>query len=73
MQHIRRALKDPDELYEDVEHGVTISIKKVNEKSVMLAFRSEGGLVKVITLYYTSKLDRLVKAKTGRGAWRRIK
>jgi hypothetical protein len=60
-------------LYEDVEHGVTISIKKVNEKSVMLAFRSEGGLVKVITLYYTSKLDRLVKAKTGRGAWRRIK
>jgi hypothetical protein len=29
--------------------------------------------VKVITLYYTTKLDRLLKAKTVRGAWKRIK
>jgi len=66
-------LRNPDELYEDVEHDVTIAIKKVNEKSIILVYRREGGLVKVITRYYTSKLDRLVKAKKGRGAWKRIK
>jgi len=73
MQHIRRTLRYPDELFEDVEHGVTVAIKKMNEKSIILAFRKEGGLVKVITLYYTTKLDRLVKTKMGRGAWKRIK
>jgi len=73
MSHIRRTLESPDELYEDVEHEVTIAIKRVNEKSIVLAYRREGGLVKVITLYYTTKLDRLVKAKTVRGAWKRIR
>jgi len=73
MQHIRRTLNNPDELHEDAEHGVTIAIKKVNQKSIILAYRSENGLVKVITLYYTTKLDRLIKAKTGRGAWKKTK
>jgi len=73
MQHIRRTLKNPNELYEDAEHSISIAIKKVNEKSVILVYRREGGLVKVITLYYTTKLDRLVRAKTGRGAWRKTR
>jgi len=73
MSHIRMTLRNPDELYEDIEHDVMIAVKKVNEKSIVLAYRSEGSLVKVITLYYTTKLDRLVKAKTVRRAWRKIK
>lgn len=73
IQHIRLTLKNPDELYEDVEHGVMIAIKKVNEKSVVVAHRKENNLVKVITLYYITKLDRLIKAKTVRGAWKKIK
>ena len=73
MRDIRRVLRFPDELFEDVEHGVTVAIKKVDGRSIMLAFRREDGLVKVITLYYTTKLDGLVKSKLGRGVWRRIK
>jgi len=73
IQHIRLTLKDPDELYEDVEHRVMIAIKKVNEKSVVVAHKKEDDLVKVITLYYTTKLDSLIKAKTVRGAWKKIK
>ena len=73
MQHIRRTLKNPDELYEDTEHSVTIAIKKINEKSILLAYTKENELVKVITLYYTTKLDRLIRAKTGRGAWKKTK
>jgi len=73
IQHVHVTLKNPDELYEDVEHGVLIAIRKVNEKSVVVAHKKEDNLVKVITLYYTTKLDRLVKAKTVRGAWKKIK
>jgi len=66
-------IKSPDEVYEDVEQGTVVAVKKVNAKSVILAYRMEGGVVKVITLYYTTKLDRLLKAKTVRGAWKRVK
>jgi len=31
--------------------------------------REENGVVKIITIYYTTKLDRLVKSKTVRGTW----
>lgn len=73
IQHIRLTVKNPDRLYEDVEHGVMVAIKKVNEKSVVVAYREDNNLVKVITLYYTTKLDRLIKAKTERGSWKKIK
>jgi len=73
MSHIHRTLQSPDELYEDVEHGVMIALKKVNERSIVLAYKREGSLVKVITLYYTTKLDRLVEVKTVRRAWKKIK
>lgn len=67
------ALRSPDESYEDVEHDVRIVIKKVNRKSVIVAFVEEGDVVKVITLYYTVKFDRLVRSKMVRGAWKKAK
>jgi len=66
-------IKSPDEVYEDVEHGTVVAVKKVNARSVILAYKIEAEVVKVITLYYTTKLDRLLKAKTVRGAWKRVK
>jgi len=73
IQHVRKTLGHPDVLYEDVEHNVMIAIKNVNEKSIILVYKRDGGLVKVITLYYTTKLDKLVESKTVRGAWRKVK
>lgn len=71
--HMHQTLKTPDELYEDVEHGTKIAVKKVDDKSIILAYREESGVVKVITIYYTTKLDRLLKSKTVRSAWKRVK
>jgi len=45
-------LKSPDEVYEDVEHGTVVAVKKVNAKSIILAYKMEAEAVKVITLYY---------------------
>jgi len=73
MSHIYQTLKTPDELYEDIEHRTIIAVKKTNAKSIILAYRKEAEIVKIITIYYTTKLDRLLKSKTVRGAWKRVK
>jgi len=73
MSHIYQTLKTPDIIYEDLEHETTIAVKKMDGKSIILAYKEEAGVVKIITLYYTTKLDRLTKSKTERGAWKRTK
>jgi len=39
-------------------------VKKIDNKSIILAYRKEAEVVKIITLYYTTKLDRLLRSKT---------
>jgi hypothetical protein len=73
MSDVYGALEIPDELFEDVEHGTLVAVKKVYDKFVIVAYREEDGVVKVITIYYTVKFDRLLRAKMVRGAWKRIK
>jgi hypothetical protein len=71
--HVREALKTPDEVYEDTEHGTMVAIKKINDKSIIVVYGNEANVVKVITFYYTTKLDRLIISKMVRGAWKKIK
>lgn len=73
VSDIHLTLKFPDEVYEDIEHGTFVAVKKIDAKSIVLAYTVDGEAVKVITLYYTTKLDRLLEAKLVRGAWKKIK
>jgi len=50
-----------------------IAIKKVNGNSIILVYKLERDGAKVITLFYTTKLDKLLKSKTAREAWKRAK
>jgi len=68
-----QTLKNPDDLYKDVEHETMIAVKKINDKSVILAYKEEAEVVKVITIYYTTKVNRLIRSKTVRGTWKRVK
>jgi hypothetical protein len=73
ISDVYATLKTPDEIYEDVEHETLIAIKKVNAKFIILAYKTENSRAKVITLFYTTKLDRLLKAKKVRGAWKKTR
>ena len=73
MSHIYETLKGPDEVYEDIEHGTMIAVKKINKESIILAYMGGAEVVKIIALYYTTKLDRLIQSKTVRGAWKKAK
>jgi Domain of unknown function (DUF4258) len=66
-------ISTPDDIYEDAEHGTLIAIKKVNGKSIILSYKMENDKAKVITLFYTTKLDKLLKTKKARGAWKKQK
>jgi hypothetical protein len=67
------AIQEPDSLYEDLEHGTLIAVRKINSNSIIVAYKNEGNGAKVITLFHTSKLDKLIRAKTARGAWKKQK
>ena len=73
ISDVYSTIRTPDDLYEDVEHGTLIAIKKVNGNSIILAYKMENGGAKVITLFYTTKLDKLIKTKVARGAWKKPK
>jgi len=73
IQDIHATITAPDSSYEDVEHGTLIAIKKVNGNSIILAYKLENNGAKVITLFYTTKLNKLLKTKTERGAWKKVK
>ena len=73
ISDVYATLRAPDEIYEDIEHETFIAVKKVNGKFIILAYRMEKDGAKVITLFYTTKLDRLLKNKTARGAWKKTK
>ena len=73
ISDVNATITKPDKSYADVEHGTLIAIKKVNGNSIIVAYKIEGNGAKVITLFYTSKLDKLIKTKTARGAWKKIK
>jgi hypothetical protein len=73
VSDVYTALRFPDNVYEDLEHGTLVAVKRINTRSVVLVYRIEDEVVKVITLYYTTKLDRLLKAKLVRGAWKKVK
>jgi len=48
ISHIYQTLRTPDELYKDIEHDTTVAVNKTNDKSIILAYKEERGLVKII-------------------------
>jgi len=56
ISDVYATLEYPDEVYEDVEHGTVVAVKKVDAKYIILFYKMEANVVKVITLYYTLNL-----------------
>jgi Domain of unknown function (DUF4258) len=67
------AMKAPESLYQDFEHGTVIAVRKVSGNSIIVVYKIDDNGTKVITLFYATKLDKLIRAKTARGAWKKQK
>ncbi len=71
-EEVARVIANPTEVYEDTEHNASVAIGSVDGKALVVVYQSVGNAKKVITVYHTLKIGKLVSSKTRRGAWRRI-
>ena len=71
VSEVTAAIKRPECLYSDVEHGTLVAIKQFGDNTIIVVYRMEDDRAKVITVFYTSKFDRLIRGKMARGAWKR--
>lgn len=72
-EDVESLIAHPTELFEDIEHGCEVSVGTIGDKLIVAVYQKVDKDIKVITVYHTRKLDKLVSAKLQRGAWRRIR
>lgn len=72
-EDVESVIAHPAELFEDTEHGCEVSVGRTDGKVLVAVYQKLDKDIKVITVYHTRKLDKLVSAKLQRGAWRRIR
>lgn len=72
QEDVEKVIEHPSEIYDDRENSATIAIGPLEGRTVVVVHRRMGADVKVITVYHTRKVEKLVSSKTGRGAWVRI-
>lgn len=72
-EDVERVIANPTEVYEDTEHNAMVAFGFLDDRTLIVAYQRLGKDMKVITVYNTTKIDKLVSSKTRRGAWRRIR
>ncbi len=60
----------PTELFEDVEQHAKVAVGSIDDRYLVAVYRRAGDDIKVITVYHTRNIAKLVSSKTQRGAWR---
>ncbi len=70
---VEHVVANPDHLYEDIEHDTKAAIGSQDGTSLVVIYSLLNGDIKVITVYHTRKIEKLVSAKIERGAWRRTR
>ncbi|MBS7656214.1 hypothetical protein KEJ50_06960 [Candidatus Bathyarchaeota archaeon] len=70
---VEKSLIEPNEVYYDSLLSSAIAVKKLNEDAgVIIAFVKEDKDIKVLTIYYTTKLNKVVNAKIRGGRWIKV-
>ena len=71
-EDVKRIIVDSKQKFVDVEHEAKVAIGPVEDRSVIVIYRMVKADVKVITVYHTRKLEKLLSSKMERGVWREI-
>ena len=70
---MQRIIAHPDEPFDDIEHNAGVAVGTAGGIFLVAVFRRVDSDIRVITVYHTRKLDKLVSSKLQRGAWRKDK
>ncbi|MCS4538126.1 MAG: hypothetical protein HYY67_04625 [Thaumarchaeota archaeon] len=75
---IEKGLSSLNEIFRDSERSLFVGTSKFRDGILVLVYRSDRAVpreddkVTIVTIYYTSKVDRLVESKVRRRVWVRL-
>ena len=65
------AIRDAESLFEDVESGALVAVRRLADRFLVVVFVPTDKGVRVVTVYHASEVNKLLRRKMGRGAWKR--
>lgn len=69
-REVEEAIVEAKERYYDVVHGVTVCVRRKDDRALIIAYVVAGEDVSVVTVYSPSKVDKVVERKVNSGRWR---
>ncbi len=67
--NVAATINYPDFVYEDVESNALVAVRRIEGRTVIVIYAVREGRNRVITVYHTSEVDRLIRRKLERKAW----
>jgi hypothetical protein len=69
---VQVTLNEPDNKFYDEEHQTFVALKFVRNRYLVILYTHKDETFRVVTLYSSTKIDKLIKSKIRRGAWVKI-
>ncbi len=70
---VAEVIEKPEQEFDDLEHHAHVTIRANGNRHLIVVYTRRGDATTVITVYSTSKLNKLIATKERRGAWQRTK
>ena len=65
-------LEKPDEKFFDISTGHVVVVRQINSSSLVVAYDIVGKTYEVVTVFETSKIEKIIKRKVEIGYWARL-
>jgi hypothetical protein len=69
---VKLALKDPDSLFYDKENETFAVLKSIRNRYLLILYTRKNQTYRVVTVYFSTKIDKLISSKIRREAWVKI-
>lgn len=66
------ALDEPDEIYEDLQYNNVVCVKYIHNATLLVFFVRIGRNIKVVSTFYTTKVNKVIESKVRRGIWKKV-
>lgn len=65
-------LKKPEMRFFDISTGHTVAVRRIGDKSLIVVYDIVGKTYEVVTVFATSKTEKIIKRKVEIGYWTRL-
>ena len=69
INDILQIISRPNMLFHDVESDALVAIGIIGQRTLVIVFTRRNDIVRIVTVYYSSSIDKLIRRKVDRGVW----